>query len=155
MDKIPVDILKEFAIPHVALTTFKYRATASNIIKHVKSNITIDQFVTLKILMTSAGICQQDFAQMIYKDKSNFSRMVDDLEKKGLIERKLDTKDKRVIKKLYITQKGVEATEKTTPIAALIHNTALKGIDPKEIEIMKKVLAKMRDNIDEINIKEL
>lgn len=151
----PEDILKQFVIPHIGLTTFKYRATAAYLIKQLNYKISIDQFVTLNILKRCSGISQQDLAQMIYKDKSNFSRISDDLEKKGYITRKLDTKGKRVIKKLFITQKGEQAVENVLPFAKSLHETAFKGIPQNDLEKMKDILQKIRNNLDEFNIEEL
>lgn len=148
MNNEKIDLLKKFIIPHVGLTAFKYRAKAAAFIKELNLGITIDQFIILKILNQFPNIAQQELCDMIYKDKSNFSRMADDLEAKGYLTRTPDFKGKRVVKKLCITEEGINLTEKITPLAYKLHAKAISGISQEELDTLKSVLAKIRANLD-------
>jgi DNA-binding MarR family transcriptional regulator len=56
------------------------------------------------------GISQQELARKLLVGRSNMSMLLPQLEKRGLIERKADAKDKRVLR-LSLTQTGRELTE--------------------------------------------
>lgn len=151
MDNESINILNEFIVPHIALTTFKYRAKAATLFKDTNAGITIDQFVVLKVLMQYPSIAQQELAGLLYKDKSNFSRLADDLERKGYITRKASFKGKRVVKELSVSQGGVELINRLTPLVVSLQKTAMEGICDDEIVMLKKILAKMRNNLDKIS----
>lgn len=140
--------ITNFMMPHIGLTTFKYRGKASAILKKAKSDITIDQFIILKLLSILGSLTQQETAEMLYKDKSNLSRMLDVLEDKGYITRLVDVKNKRIVKVLSITEKGLKYVEKATLIAEKLHSSALQGVSDEEIETVKRVMKKIRDNLD-------
>ena len=56
------------------------------------------------------GISQQELARKLLVGRSNMSMLLPQLEKRGLIERKADTKDKRVLR-LSLTRDGRGLTE--------------------------------------------
>lgn len=156
IDLNKIQPLSKFIIPHIGLTTFKYRGKASSILKKAKADITIDQFIILKLLSLYGSLTQQETAEILYKDKSNLSRMIDALEEKGYISRLVDVKNKRIVKVLNITEKGLIYAEKATLIAEKLHNSAMQGITDEEKETIKRVMKKIRDNLDkEIEVCEL
>jgi len=61
------------------------------------------------------GISQQELARKLLVGRSNMSMLLPQMEKRGLIERRGDTKDKRVLR-LFLTQEGREVTEKAMVI---------------------------------------
>lgn len=61
------------------------------------------------------GISQQELAHKLLVGRSNMSMLLPQMEKRGLIERRGDTKDKRVLR-LFLTQEGREVTEKAMVI---------------------------------------
>lgn len=148
MNKEPVNLLKEYIIPHLAVTFHKYRAKASAVFKALKADITIDQFVVLKLMSKLDSIGQQELAQMLGKNKSNFSRMVDVLDEKKYLIRKLSIKDNRAVKKLYISEKGREMVKSFDGLAIALQQKAFEGISKEEIDALKSTLVKVRNNLD-------
>ncbi|OWV86699.1 MarR family transcriptional regulator [Rhizobium sp. R72] len=76
------------------------------------------------------GISQQELARKLLVGRSNMSMLLPQMEKRGLIERRGDAKDKRVLR-LFLTQEGREVTEK-----AMIIQTDLieRVLSPEPIE---------------------
>jgi DNA-binding MarR family transcriptional regulator len=69
------------------------------------------------------GITQQDLARRLLVGRSNMSMLLPQMEKRGLIERRDDERDKRVLR-LFLTKDGAELTEKAMRIqTALIDRT--------------------------------
>ncbi|MDB5523208.1 MAG: MarR family transcriptional regulator [Rhizobium sp.] len=61
------------------------------------------------------GISQQELARKLLVGRSNMSMLLPQLEKRGLIERRGDGKDKRVLR-LFLTAEGKDITEKAMQI---------------------------------------
>lgn len=61
------------------------------------------------------GISQQELARKLLVGRSNMSMLLPQLEKRGLIERRGDGKDKRVLR-LFLTEEGKRITEKAMEI---------------------------------------
>ncbi|MDQ0558515.1 DNA-binding MarR family transcriptional regulator [Rhizobium mesoamericanum] len=76
------------------------------------------------------GISQQELARKLLVGRSNMSMLLPQMEKRGLIKRRGDAKDKRVLR-LFLTQEGRDVTEK-----AMIIQTDLieRVLSPEPIE---------------------
>ncbi len=76
------------------------------------------------------GISQQELARKLLVGRSNMSMLLPQMEKRGLIERRGDEKDKRVLR-LFLTPEGREVTEK-----AMVIQTDLieRVLSPEPIE---------------------
>ncbi|KRB60244.1 MarR family transcriptional regulator [Rhizobium sp. Root708] len=76
------------------------------------------------------GISQQELARKLLVGRSNMSMLLPQMEKRGLIERRGDEKDKRVLR-LFLTTEGREITEK-----AMVMQTDLieRVLSPEPIE---------------------
>jgi DNA-binding MarR family transcriptional regulator len=61
------------------------------------------------------GLTQQDLARKLLVGRSNMSMLLPQMEKRGLIERRGDERDKRVLR-LYLTAEGRVVTEKAMVI---------------------------------------
>jgi MarR family transcriptional regulator, organic hydroperoxide resistance regulator len=72
------------------------------------------------------GISQQELARKLLVGRSNMSMLLPQLEKRGLIERRGDGKDKRVLR-LFLTPQGKEITEKAMEIQTALIDTVMKS----------------------------
>ena len=81
----------------------------------------------------------------------SLTRMIKSLEKNGLIERKSDIKDKRLVK-LFLTKKGRELRKKAREYVIHFNETIYENIDKKDIETCFEVLKKINSLIDQNNI---
>ncbi len=67
-----------------------------------------DEHAALDTISCNPNICQRDLAKLILKDRANTGKIINSLEEKKLIERCIDTKNNRLVKKVKITEKGEE-----------------------------------------------
>jgi DNA-binding MarR family transcriptional regulator len=76
------------------------------------------------------GISQQELARKLLVGRSNMSMLLPQMEKRGMIERRGDDKDKRVLR-LYLTPQGRSVTER-----AMVIQTDLieRVLSPEPIE---------------------
>jgi DNA-binding MarR family transcriptional regulator len=72
------------------------------------------------------GISQQELARKLLVGRSNMSMLLPQLEKRGLIVRRGDGKDKRVLR-LFLTPQGKEITEQAMEIQTALIDTVMKS----------------------------
>lgn len=111
--------------------------------------ITLEQFIALVALFENDNICQRDLSKLILKDRSNTSRILNILEEKGLIERAIDTKQKRLVKKVCLTQKGRNLILEIGPEIKEAYQKLIAGISDEEIKTLKNILEKLRNNLSQ------
>jgi MarR family 2-MHQ and catechol resistance regulon transcriptional repressor len=70
-----------------------------------KDKLTISQFGVLEALYHLGPMCQRDAAKKILKSTANITTVVDNLEKRGLVERQRSSEDRRYIA-LHLTDEG-------------------------------------------------
>jgi DNA-binding MarR family transcriptional regulator len=83
-------------------------------------------------------------------DVSTLTRLVDNMEKKGLVERKRDPGDARAIG-LYVTAAGKRLTRHILPIAERYEAVALKGFTARETELLMQALRRLYANMDALD----
>ena len=109
-----------------------------------KYNLTPQQYNVLRILRgqypdsTSVGLIKERMLQKI----SDSSRLVDRLEKKGLISRKINKADRRKTD-IKITKKGLTLLKKVDPAADKFDNI-ISTLNEKEIKTLNNLLDKLR-----------
>ena len=133
------------------LTGIAYRAinrTLSNNLKSEGNRITSEQYGVLKQLWAKQGLTQLDIAKATHKDKPGITRLLNNLEQKGLIERKVNKDDKRC-NKIYLTKAGKKLEKSSIDIGLKTRVQALEGVNPSELEICKKVLWEISANLEE------
>lgn len=79
-----------------------------------KENLTISQFGVLEALYHLGSMCQKDVAKKVLKTTANITTVIDNLQKRGLVERVRSTEDRRYIS-LHITPEGAELIERIFP----------------------------------------
>ena len=99
--------------------------------------ITLEQFIALVALFENDNICQRDLSKLILKDRSNTSRILNILEEKGLVERAIDTKQKRLVKKVCLTQKGRNLILEIGPEIKEAYQKLIAGISDEEMAVIK------------------
>jgi DNA-binding MarR family transcriptional regulator len=81
----------------------------------------------------------------------SLTRMIKSLEENGLIERRSDSKDKRLVN-LFLTKKGEDLRKKAREYVIHFNKTIYNNIDEKDIKTCFDVLKKINNLIDQNNI---
>lgn len=92
-----------------------------------------------------------DITNAILKGKSHISKILNQLEKKGLITRLTDKKNNRTIKKIRLTEKGSDIFKKTEEKMQKILNVIERTLDKKEVERCRKFLQNIKTAIRNTN----
>jgi DNA-binding MarR family transcriptional regulator len=108
--------------------------------------ITIEQWSVLYHLWKEDGLNQQQLCDKTFRDKPSITRLLHNLEKQGLVERKASATDKRV-NYIFLSETAKQLQDQTIEIANQTMDEALVGINKTEIETVKNVLQKVYDNL--------
>jgi MarR family transcriptional regulator for hemolysin len=109
--------------------------------------VTVSRYRTLAILMELTDLTVNELARQSSIERSALSRLLDQLEREGLIARRLRATDRRALD-IRITPKGREAYLAMRPVRREVLKRATEGIAPGEIERMRTVIQLMLHNLD-------
>jgi DNA-binding MarR family transcriptional regulator len=112
-------------------------------------DITPEQWTVLYRISQQDGINQKEIAVRTGKDQPTTARILDALYKKGLVQKEMSTADRRAFL-VYLTDKGQVLVEQTTPVEKRVIDDLISGINQSEIELVKKVLMQMSENLKNI-----
>ena len=106
------------------------------------------QYLYLTRIFENPGIIPDKLAEMIKVDRTTAARAIKKLEEKGFIEKKSDSKNKK-IRRLFVTAEGA----KLAPIIQLeneySNQIALQNLSTQEVEAFTKTLKTLTANIEE------
>lgn len=120
------------------------RIKGAQFFKELNIDVTIDQFIALDAIYCNKDICQRDLSKIILKDRSNTGRILNILEEKGFVKREIETKGKRLVKKVYITKKGENLVEEYIPKLCLAFIEVFDEISEGEFAVLRANLEKMK-----------
>jgi len=109
--------------------------------------VTIEQWSVLYQLWKEDGKSQQELCNATFRDKPSITRLIDNLEKLGLVKRVSDAKDRR-INKVFLTRNAQRLQEDTMQLAEETLNEALEGVPADQVEMCKEVLQRVYDNLN-------
>jgi DNA-binding MarR family transcriptional regulator len=115
-------------------------------------NLTPEQFLVMDTLWDEGVLSQQKIADIIFKDKNSVTKLIDALEKKGLVNRISDKSDRR-LNQIHITERAIIIKEEITKIALESTDGIIRDIPKEELLIFINVLNKMAKNIDSLEKK--
>jgi DNA-binding MarR family transcriptional regulator len=109
--------------------------------------VTIEQWSVLYQLWKEDGKSQQELCNATFRDKPSITRLIDNLEKLGLVKRVSDAKDRR-INKVFLTKNALKLQEDTMVLAEETLNEALEGVPADQVDMCKEVLQRVYDNLN-------
>ncbi|HEX5153815.1 MAG TPA: MarR family transcriptional regulator [Parafilimonas sp.] len=110
-------------------------------------DITIEQWTVLYHLWKEDCLSQQELCNRTYRDKPSITRLIDNLEKQKLLKRASHKNDKR-INLVCLTEAGKALQDTTLDLANQTMDEALVDVKKDDIEIVKKVLQQVYDNLN-------
>jgi DNA-binding MarR family transcriptional regulator len=123
-----------------------YKQGSQNILNELKTGITVDQWVVLKYIGENDGSNQVDIAKSSAKDAPTTTRIIDQLVRKKLVQRKSDVSDRRKFK-VMITEKGENLVKKIVPKILKHRHHTIKNIKETELKTFISTLKKMLNNL--------
>ncbi|WP_199223160.1 MarR family winged helix-turn-helix transcriptional regulator [Oricola cellulosilytica] len=93
-------------------------------------------------LMRSEGISQQDLAHKLLVGRSNMTMLLPQMEERGLIERRPDQADRRVLR-LHLTAQGKALAKRAIAIQSDLIDEVMSVSSPEHCEIIGDAMRRM------------
>lgn len=129
----------------VEQTIKEYRKISQKNIKKIVNDITVDQCLLLIMINQNSDYSQKEIAELIFKDNTSITRIIELMVKKEYLTRTINEVDRRKFN-LEITEKGKKTIELLTPVIHKNRQIALEGLSENEIELLDKILTKIISN---------
>lgn len=108
--------------------------------------ITVEQWVLLKVLENNGLLSQSELAQKTHRDPASITRTLDILQKKGLISRE-QIADNRRQYNIQLTKAGNHFVLQHMPLINKMRNISVKGFSKSEIENLITMLQRVQKNM--------
>jgi DNA-binding MarR family transcriptional regulator len=108
--------------------------------------ITIEQWSILYHLWKEDGLSQQELCNRTFRDKPSITRLLDNLERQSLVKRVASREDRR-INRVFLTDTARDLQDTTIQLANQTMEEALAEVSKADIEVTKKVLQQVYDNL--------
>ena len=101
----------------------------------------------MAVLWENDGCSQQYLADRSFRDRPSVTRLIDNMEKDGLVRRKPDINDRRS-NLIFLTKKGKQMQEKVMSLVSATVEESIKGIRMENIWTVKEVFNKIYQNLE-------
>ena len=97
------------------------------------AGLTISQFGSLEALYHLGPLCQCDLSKKLLKSSGNITMVIDNLEKRGLVQRKRETEDRRFVT-VHLTEAGHRLISEIFPrhVAAIVDEMSILTASEQE-----------------------
>lgn len=108
-------------------------------------DLTVDQWVLIDHIFRKQGISQNELAEMTFKDPPTVTRIIDLLEKKGLVERGPAAGDRRKFN-LFLTKNGEAIYNQAFPIVADIRRKGWGSLSDADYQHFVRIMDSIYQN---------
>ena len=111
-------------------------------------DLTPEEYTTLDTIMCNPELCQRDLAKLLLLDRANTGRVLNKLEKMKYITRTIDTRNNRLVKKVVITEKGIQELDIINNKIMDKYLAIASKIPQEEFDSVKQSLRNLRLNLE-------
>ena len=108
--------------------------------------MTAEQWSIMYHLWREEGLTQQELANYTFRDKPSITRLINNLEKMGLVIRVNDKQDRRS-NLIYLTKEGRRMKDVGLAQAEKTLNEALEGVESENLLIAQQILGRVFQNL--------
>jgi DNA-binding MarR family transcriptional regulator len=112
------------------------------------AKMTLSRWRTLSVLTASDGRSMGELAAYMVIEQPALSRIIDQMERDGLVTRRLASRDNRVVQ-VYLTDAGRQMFRQIRPLELRHYEQTIEGFKPAELEDLNKLLSRLWDNLDQ------
>ena len=124
------------------------KAFVSAVEKELKgSGVSPAQYVALAQLIAAGPLSQAELVGRLSITRATGVRLVDRMERDGWVVRHRDRSDERV-KLVVPTPRAAEVWEGISGAGRTVVDRAYQGIGPEEVETAKRIMERVRDNLE-------
>lgn len=128
-------------------TVTYFKIKGAQFFNQLNLGVTIDQFGVLDAIYCNDDICQRDLSKIVLRDRSNTGRILNILEKNGFVRREIETKGKRLVKKIYITDNGRKIIEENHEKLRTAFLKVFENVSEEEFATLRQTLDKLKESL--------
>lgn len=117
-----------------------------------REELTFSHWRVLMCLRDGLANTSADISRELAHDKGSMTRIVDQLERRGLLRRQRDEKDRRIVF-LVLTAAGRAAVHRMVPKIVAYFNDLLDGFTPEDVRRLTLLLKKLNVTLRELGQK--
>jgi DNA-binding MarR family transcriptional regulator len=138
--------LDETLLPWITMSNKLFADIISYTFRKNDIDLSREQMIVLKHLNDEDGRVQNDLAFVTNRDKTSLTRLISNMEKKGLITRVKCKEDQRR-NKICMTDKGASYFKKAFPLVKKVAHQMQENISQEEIQQTIKTLNQVFNNL--------
>jgi DNA-binding MarR family transcriptional regulator len=109
-------------------------------------DVNAGSWLFLRHLWEEDGITQRELTERVGLLQPNTNAALKQLARRGLIRQTVDVEDRRKLN-IYLTPKARALRRKLIPLAVAIRNDAVRGISAGDLELVCRILSKIKMNL--------
>jgi DNA-binding MarR family transcriptional regulator len=145
MPKTKSEVIVEFTRKIVTVNT-AYRQFIQCKFKEHTVDLTFEMLQVMACLWNKDGVNQQEIANITVKDKASMTYLIDNLSKRGLVNRLADVNDRRN-KLILLTKKGKILKIKIQPFIDEMYEVSGRNIEVTKLRECMAILNKVEGNL--------
>lgn len=142
--------LEQTILPWITIPGKLFRDIIAQTLRANDIDLSREQLIILKHLSDEDGRVQNDLAFITNRDKTSLTRLVNNMEKKGLLNR-VQCKNDHRCNKIFITEKGKQSFKIAFPMVTNVAHKAQKNLTQEEIQSTIRTLKKVFNNLSELH----
>jgi DNA-binding MarR family transcriptional regulator len=128
------------------MTAVAWQRRLNDVFAEAGVNIVLEQWIILVNLFYHNDVVQGSLANMLMRDKSFMTRIVDDLEGRELVQRRRDPADRRRWR-IHLTDRGRRFVKPVLDIVIRTSHLAQSGLANEKLDCTREVLRHMFRNL--------
>ena len=133
----------------IELTAKYCKLMGQQVFEKYNVGLTVEEYSVLDTLICKPEICQRDLAKLILKDRANTGKILDSLEKRGYIKRKLAIKNNRPVKIAEITDSGKAKVEEVSEKLRPHMQVVMDKINNSDLARVSDLLRELREFLND------
>lgn len=132
----------------IDITIKKIRVDIQKQLNKQGFDLTVDQWVVLESISQQQGISQNEVAEITAKDAPTITRILDLMQKKGIIQRILAENDARKYK-IMLTPYGEQLHRKVKPVVSEVRKKGWGNLSDTDYNTLVRIMDSIHKNITE------
>jgi DNA-binding MarR family transcriptional regulator len=129
------------------LTRIAHRSFSRQLERRTQTvGVTSGQWPFLRVLWNEEGMTQRELSRRVGMQEPTTVAAINSLEKNGLVRREPSQADRRKVH-VFLTAKGRALRADMMACVAEVNDVATQGIDPRDMATLRRVLAKLSENL--------
>lgn len=132
-------------ITELEKTIRSVRESFNKVFQQEHFGVSYDQWLIIEQVKNKQGISQIEIANNTGKDRASISRIIKNLQQKGLLTKIHNEENKRA-NKVYLSPEGLDLSDRMVGVYNEVYHNQFLGIHEREMNLLKEILVRINQN---------